>query len=179
MTPHWLWDDRVKAIQAARLEPIIAAEDLVPTLAAQAYRDLLPRLTTNEHQWNRRKIGHRFVEMIEGFLDEIFVHPFNHQDVVLGIEVFRHGLRIIEFAESLITISDGKSTQRTADILSHHRHERAGVQSTGQEDTEWNIAEEVGLHAVGKHLADFFSGLVNRETFSVAGSKRQVPIGRY
>src|SRR5215831_9031533 len=65
VTPHWFRNGGIKTIQSACFEPVIAAENFIATLAAEAHSDLSPHLATNEHQRDRREIRHWFIEMIE------------------------------------------------------------------------------------------------------------------
>ena len=149
---------------------VVAAEEFVCTFTGHGCFYMLCRCSCNEVQGNRRRVSQRLVHVILYIADGIPVLFFGDQvAVVIDFDFFRQCLCIVDFIIVLI-IETNSECFVTVEACCNV----GTVNAAGEEGTNFNIGDLVGLNGILHCCIDLIHPLV--QIFAVIGFKYGFPV---
>ncbi len=133
-------DETKITVDAAGFKAVVSGKNFISSLPGEAHRDLLLCLLAEQVEGHDREIGHGLVQMVERFFHIIGIEGIQIENLMIGLEMARHDIRILQLGIGGILIADGEGLQGPTDMPPHERDNAARIQPAGQKHAQGHIS---------------------------------------
>src|SRR4029434_5103016 len=110
----------------------VSGKDLIATVTRERHRNVLSRKFRNHVGGNCRRVGERFVEMPDQFVNHLADVRGDDELVMTRSESLRCNTRILQVVVAVFMKADRESLDGLGRVSSHQADDRARINSTGK-----------------------------------------------